>query len=138
MPFHHGKLVIKVEERRNSAAFWMVSLVICAVMLARDIIRYVHHENNISIVDVLSRALWVEISFGYAMRALRYSEIRENGIYSSFYFYKWSEIQGYSWLSPNAVIFEANAFFKFDRSFEITVKEGLKQEVDEALKRYMG
>ena len=68
------------------------------------------------------------------MRSLRGLEIRENGIYNSGYLYKWSKIQSYSWISPDKIQLEVKSIFRVN-NFKINIKEELKLEVDEIIKR---
>jgi hypothetical protein len=81
---------------------------------------------------ILNTLFWIEISISSIIRSLRSLEIRENGIYnSSGYFYKWSEIRGYSWLLPNKIQLK----LKNDKSIEINIKEEFKLKVDEIIQR---
>ena len=78
---------------------------------------------------------WVELSISYIIKALTSSEIRENGIYKSGYFYKWSKIQSYNWVLPNTIQFKVNTFFKTTRSLELIINEEFKLKVDEVIQR---
>jgi len=80
---------------------------------------------------------WIEISFFNIIRNLHKSEIRENGIYGSGLFYKWSKVQSYSWVLPTTIHFEVNTFFKTNYSFEFIIKEELKSKVSETVQKYV-
>lgn len=77
---------------------------------------------------------WIELSIINIIRSLRKSEIRENGVYSSDRFYKWSKIKSYSWVLSNSIQFKVNAFWETNRSFEITIEEEFKDKVDQVIK----
>ena len=86
---------------------------------------------------ILLAILWIEISISNIIRILHSSEIRENGIYGSGNFYKWSKVQSYSWILPTTIQFEVNTFFKTNYSFEFTIKEELKSKVNETVQKYV-
>ena len=96
---------------------------------------YIHYNKNSAIDRIFMNIFWIELSISYIIKALKNSEIRENGIYKSGYFYKWSEIQSYNWIVPNTIQFKINTFFKNTRSIEFIIKEELKLKVDEVIQR---
>jgi len=86
--------------------------------------------------NILMGILWIQISLINIIRSVRSSEIRENGIYSNGYFYKWSTIQRCSFVSPNTIEFEASRWFNnIDRSFKFIIKEEFKFKAEEILSK---
>lgn len=134
---HNGKLIIKVNKERGLVIFWIVALILFSFLLRNYIRQYMYYKENIYINEILVNICWIEVSIINIITALRYSEIREKGICDSFYFYNWSEIQRYSWISSNVIEFEVNTFFKTNRRFNITIKDEYKLKVDEIVRRYI-
>ena len=88
------------------------------------------------IFDVLMAILYIQTIIIFLKNYL-YSEIRENGIYGSGNFYKWSKVQSYSWISPTTIQFKVNTFFIHNCNFEFTIKEELKSKVNETVQKYV-
>ena len=132
---YQRNVIIKVKENRGSTIFWIVMLIIWAILLWSNIRLYLRNEKNGVIVNILANIFWIEFSISNIIKALRSSQLRENGIYKSGYFYKWSKIMSYSWILPNTIQFKVNTIFKTNRNFEITIKEEFKVKVDEVIKR---
>lgn len=78
---HHGILLIKAGERRNLAVAWMVIFVLWSFFLAKDIKGYMPYKELFYKDSILNHILWMEVSILNVFGAIRYSEIRENGIY---------------------------------------------------------
>ena len=127
---HHGKIIINANKSRFSAIFWTVLLILWCILGYSN---YMHSTYN----SVLLAILWIEISIFNIIRILKSSGIRENGIYGSGNFYKWSKVQSYSWVLPTTIHFEVNTFFKTNYSFEFIIKEELKSKVNETLQKYV-
>jgi len=128
---HHGKIIINANKSRFLAILWSVAIIFWCILGYSN---YMHSTYN----SVLLAILWIEISIFNITKCLHSSEIRENGIYDSGSFYKWSKIQSYSWILPTTIQFEVNtAFFKTNKSFDFTIKEELKSKVNETLQKYV-
>jgi thiosulfate dehydrogenase (quinone) large subunit len=88
--------------------------------------------------SIFQHILWIEISILNIIGAMRYSEIRENGIYNYFYFYRWDKIKSYNWISSDTLQFNATLFKKINLKFKFTIIEKKdKLKIDEILKRYI-
>jgi len=96
---------------------------------------YINYEKNSVIDSIFANIFWIELSIFNILKSLISSQIRENGIYKSGYFYKWSKIQSYSWVLPNTIQFKVNNFFKTNISFELIINEEFKLKVDEVIQR---
>ncbi|WP_258049696.1 DUF5673 domain-containing protein [Clostridium weizhouense] len=133
--YHHGKCVIKVKKNKKLTIFWIVMLIIWFILLLSNISFYISYEKNHIIYNVLTDIFWIEFSISNIIKALRSLEIRENGIYKCGYFYKWSKIKSYNWISSNTIQFKANAFLKTHKNIEMTIKEEFKLIVDEVIQK---
>ena len=134
---HHGKLIINAKKSRFSAICWVVVIIFWVLMIiAWGILGYLNYRNN-TYINILRDIIWIEISIFNIIRILKSSGIRENGIYGSGNFYKWSKVQSYSWILPTTIQFEVNTFFKTNYSFEFTIKEELKSKVNETVQKYV-
>lgn len=87
--YSHGKLIIKIDERRNLAILWIVMLILWNLFLIKDIKGYIRYNDLFYRNSIFQHIFWVEASIFNIIAAIKYSEIRENGIYSYGYFYKW-------------------------------------------------
>lgn len=132
---HHGKFIMKVEKRSSLSIFWGVALIFWCFALWYNIRMYSSHQNESIGANIFTNAFWIEFSISNFIRSFISSEIRENGIYKSGYFYKWSKIESYSWVLSNTVQFKVKTFFKKTRSFEISINEEVKLKVDEVVQR---
>jgi len=127
----HGKLIINADKSRFLAIFWAV------MIIGWGILGYFHFMNN-TYDNILLDIFWIELSISNIIRTLHSSEIRENGIYGSSTFYKWSKVQSYSWILPSTIQFEVyTTFFKTNNSFEFIIKEELKSKVNETVQKYI-
>ncbi|WP_291635319.1 DUF5673 domain-containing protein, partial [Clostridium sp.] len=80
--------------------------------------------------------LYIETIIIFLIQYL-HSEIRENGIYCSGRFYKWSKVQSYSWVLPTTIQFKINTFFTANYNLEFTIKDELKSKANETLQKYV-
>jgi len=138
--YNHGKIIIKVKESKGLTIFWLVSLIFWCLLSWSDIKLYIHYEknsiiNNTIFNNIIINIFWIEFSISNILKSLRSSEIRENGIYKSGYFYKWSKIRSYSWVLPNTIEFKVNTVFKTNSTLEFTINEEFKLKVDEVIQR---
>ena len=134
---HHGKPIIDVKKSRFSAISSVVGIIFWVLMIiAFGILAYINYRNN-TYINILSNIIWIEISIFNTIRILKSSGIRENGIYGSGHFYKWSKVQNYNWILPTTIQFEVNTFFKTNYSFEFTIEEELKSKVNETVQKYV-
>jgi thiosulfate dehydrogenase [quinone] large subunit len=132
---HHGKFIINT----NKSRFWAIFSVIfwTGVSIVWCISAYLHYTQSDYIFSVLLAISWIEISISNIIRGLHSSEIRENGIYCSGNFYKWSKVQSYSWVLPTTIKFKVNTFFTTNYSFEFIIKEELKSKINETVQKYV-
>ncbi|MEK6266773.1 MAG: hypothetical protein N2B06_18690 [Clostridium sp.] len=132
---HHGKLITKAYKNR----FWAIFSVILwtGVGITECILGYSNYTRNDNIFFVLIAILWFEISIFSIIRGLHSSEIRENGIYASGNFYKWSRVQSYSWILPTTIQFKVNTAFIANCNFEFTIKDELKSKANETVQKYV-
>ncbi|MBU3099536.1 MULTISPECIES: hypothetical protein [Clostridium] len=128
----HGKLIINTSKNRRwvtiSAIFWTVLIIFWCIL------GYLYYMDN-TYNNILLAILWIEISIYNIIRGSHSSEIRENGIYGSGKFYKWSKVKSYSWILPTTIHFEVSTFFKVDYSFEFIIKEELISKVNETVQK---
>jgi len=125
---HYGKIIINADKSRFLAILWAVMIIPWCIL------GYFNYRDN-TYNSILLNILWIEISIFNMIRYLHSSEIRENGIYGSGHFYKWSKVQSYSWILPTTIQFEVSTFFKTNYSFEFTIKEELKSKVNETVQK---
>ncbi|MGK0467056.1 DUF5673 domain-containing protein [Clostridium sp.] len=130
---HHGKIIINANKNKFQVIFLVVFW--AAISIGWCILGYLNYTQSGDIFFILLTILWIEISIFNVIRYLHRSEIRENGIYGSGHFYKWSKVQRYSWILPTTIHFEVNTFFKTDYSFEFIIKEELKSKVNETVQK---
>ncbi|BCZ47271.1 hypothetical protein psyc5s11_33380 [Clostridium gelidum] len=133
--YNNGKIIIKVKGSKGLTIFWLVSLIFWCLLSWSYIKLYIHYEENSIINNIIINIFWIELSISNILRSLRSSEIRENGIYKSGYFYKWSKIRSYSWVLPNTIEFKVNTVFKTNSTLEFTINEEFKLKVDEVIQR---
>ena len=100
-------------------------------------LEYLDYTRNGNIFFILIAILWFEISIFIIIRGFHSSGIRENGVYGTGTFFKWSKVQSYSWISSTTIQFKVNTFFIHNYSFEFTIKENLKSKVNETLQKYV-
>lgn len=131
---HHGKSIVKLNKNSSSRIFWVIVLIIWVSVFLFEISSYIYYGGDRFYNHIFMSICWIEISITNIIKSLRKSEIRENGIYSSGRFYKWSKIKSYSLVLSNTIQFKANAFLKTNRSFEIIIEEELKDKVDQVIK----
>lgn len=132
---HHGKFIIKLKENKALAIFWVVLLLIWGTILGFNMTDYSQYGEDKIRNSILLAILWIVISITNIIKSWRGSEIREKGIYTNGYFYKWSRIMSYSWKSTNIIQLKVNTFLKINRSLKIIIKEELKLKVDEIMQR---
>lgn len=133
--YNHGKNIIKLNKSFGFTIFWVVSLIFWCFLSWFDIKLYIEHDNNRVIDNILINVFWIEFSISNIIRAVRSSEIRENGIYKSGYFYKWSKINSYQWASSDTIEFKVNTLFKNNSVIKFAINEDDKLKVDEAIQR---
>ncbi|MBU3217051.1 DUF5673 domain-containing protein [Clostridium estertheticum] len=131
---HHGKLIINTNKNRIWAIIW--SILWAVMIISWCILVYLHYMDN-TYNNILMDIFWIEISIYNIIRGSHSSEIRENGIYGSGKFYKWSKVKSYSWILPTTIKFEVSTFFKTNYSFEFTINEELKSKVNERVQKYV-
>lgn len=133
--YHHGKLIIKVKEDKGLFIFWIVGLIIFSLIFWHNLSDYFFYGKNDEIENILFNIFWIEYSISNIIRSLMSSAIRENGVYYFGYFYAWSKIKSYNWVSPNRIEFNVNTWFTINRSFKININEEVKFKVDEVIQR---
>ena len=131
----HGRNILKVEKGIGLAIFWLGSIIVWCLLLWQEVKFYVRHENNGIINNIVTNIFWIEFSISNIIKSLRSSEIRENGIYKSGYFYKWSKIKSYNWTTPNTIEFKVRSFFKSNSSLKFTINEEYKAKVEEVIQK---
>ena len=129
---YHGKIIINANKNRFLAIFFAGVIIIGWCVLG-----YLYLQRGYDLFYILLAILWIEIAISKLIRFLHSSEIRENGVYGTGTFYKWSKVQSYSWILPTTIQFEVITFFKTNYSFEFTIKEELKSKVNETVQKYV-
>ena len=129
---YHGKIIINANKSRFLAIFFAGVIIIGCCILG-----YLYIQRGYSLFYILLTILWIEIVIFRLISFLHRSEIRENGVYSTRTFYKWSKVQSYSWILPTTIQFEINTLFNPNYSFEFTIKEELKSKVNETVQKYV-
>lgn len=133
--YHHGKFIVKVKENKGLTIFWMLLLAIWVIILFFNISDYIDHGEFRVNYYISQSIFWIEISILNIIRSLRSSEIRENGMYNSSNFYKWSKINSYNWVFSNTLQFKVSTFLTTNKNFEFTINEEFKLKVDEVIQR---
>lgn len=133
--FNHGKSIIKVKKSRGLTIFWGVALIFWCFFLWFDIRRHICYGDKDIIDNIFSNIFWLEFIVYNAIKSFRSSEIRENGIYESGYFHKWSEIKSYNWVLPNTITFKVKTLFKSNLTCEYIINEEFKPKVEEVIQR---
>lgn len=131
---NHGNLVVKVNKNKGLMILWSALLIFWCLALGFNIKSYITDFKDAISNDSLV-IFWIEFSISNIIRNFRGSEIRENGIYNSGFYYKWSKVKGYSWISANTIQFQVSAFAKSINSFTFVINEESKSKVDEIFKR---
>nr|WP_275299001.1 DUF5673 domain-containing protein [Clostridium sp. YIM B02500] len=133
--YTHGRNIVKVNKGIGLAILWVVLLIVWCLLSLKDAELYVRYENDNIIESVFTNIFWIEFSISNIIKSLRSSEIRENGIYKSGYFYKWSKIRSYNWTTPNTIEFKVSSFLKINSSLEFTINEEYKAKVEEVIQK---
>lgn len=169
---HRGKLVLKICKRNAMVIFWIVIIFICCLFLFNDIkslnqYKEILHLSNNARGDVneirsaieasyydlsdnakynaINQICMIGLSILFIIDAIRYSDIRENGIYLRNTFCKWSKIRSYSFICTNtmtnstAIQFEIETLFKKNRKIELDVEitENQKLNINKVLDKYI-
>lgn len=131
---NHGNLVVKVNKNKGLMILWSGLLVFWCLALGFNIKSYINDFKGTISNDSLV-IFWIEFSISNIIRNFRGTEIRENGIYNSGFYYKWSKVQHYTWISTNTIQFQVSGFAKSVNSFNFIIDEESKSKVDEIFKR---
>lgn len=126
---------MKAGEKSLLSIFWVGTLIFWCFLLWYDIRFYSSYQKDGVSTNILISIFWIELSISNLIKSYLSSEIRENGLYKSGYFYKWSKIQSYTWVLPNTIQFEVNTFLKGNINIELTISEEFKAKVDEVIQR---
>ena len=132
--YHHGKSIIKLNKDKSLTIFWVILLIIWVAIFLFATSNYIDYGGDIFYNHIFMSICWIELSIINIIKSLRKSEIRENGVYSSGRFYKWSKIKSYSWILSTTIQFKANAFLETNKSFEIIIEEEFKDKVGQVIK----
>lgn len=116
---HHGKIILKLNKNSSLSILWVIVLIIWAAVFLFEISNYINYGKGRSYNTIFMSIVWIEISITNIITSLRKSEIRENGIYNSGRFYKWSKIKSYSWILSNTIQVNANAFWKLIKALKL-------------------
>ena len=92
---------------------------------------------DINLYNVYNSILWIAIIILNLFKCLIGSQIRENGIYKHGFYYRWSKIKSFIWISPTVIQFKVKFFFISNRKFEMPIKDDLKSKVNEILQKYI-
>jgi len=130
---YHRKIIIIANKNKN--IFLTMFFVVIIIISISGYLDYTQKQYGY-IFDVLLAILYIETIIIFLIKYL-YSEIRENGIYISGRFYKWSKFQSYSWVSPTTIQFKVNTLSTDNYNFEIIIKEELKSKVNETVQKYV-
>lgn len=119
---------------------WGIFFVVFGLYLKRNVFR--NYNNDMSVESILLNVIWMSLSIVYIIRGLIGSAIRKNGIFVFGAFHKWSEIQSYSWVSPNIIQFRFKASKLFKRckpvvNVNIILKEETVSEVEKIVQKYI-
>lgn len=131
---HHGKSIIKLNKDTSLTIFWAMSLIIWVAIFLFATSNYIDYGGDIFYNHIFMSIVWIELSIINIIKSLRKSEIRENGVYCSGRFYKWSKIKSYSWVISNTIQFKTNAFLETNKSFKIIIEEEFKDKVGQVIK----
>ena len=108
-----------MKEKKSLPVYWVVMLIVSSIILLFNVSNYIQYKEMRIINNTLINISWIEITILNIIRSLRGLEIRENGIYNSGRFYKWSKIKSYSWILSNTIQVNANAFWKLIKALKL-------------------
>jgi thiosulfate dehydrogenase (quinone) large subunit len=131
---NHGKSIIKLNQDTSLIIFWAIALIIWVAIFLFATSDYIAYGGDRFYNNIFMSIFWMELSIINIIKSLRKSEIRENGVYSSGRFYKWSKIKSYSLILSNTIQVNADAFLETNKSFEIIIEEEFKDRVDQVIK----
>ncbi|WP_432663694.1 DUF5673 domain-containing protein [Wukongibacter baidiensis] len=129
----YGRFIIKLRKRNGllvlSVLFLFVFIYLLVLKSRPDKYR--------DFSDLLTPLLWILISLVHILRAIKYSNIREKGIYLDRGFYDWSKIYSYEWISSDTIKFKAKGLMLSDFQEKVKVVHANRENVDAILRRYV-
>lgn len=135
----YGKYILKLRSRKGTLFFHIIIMLFWIYYLADSIIECInvdYYRNSSHMI--WTSLMWIFICLLHISRYIKYSEIREKGIYLERGFYNWSRIYYYEWMPSDTIRFKGKGLVLGD-SFEEKVKLHYKsqEEVDQILREYI-
>lgn len=133
----YGKLIVKLRNRKEFLIFFIVGLLFWICLLVLNVRNYMNYDSHRDLSQISLSVMWILICFVHILRTIKYSEIRENGIYLERGFYSWSKICSFEWISSDTIEFKAKRSILRDFEEKMEVHYEDKVKVDEILRKYI-
>lgn len=98
---------MKSNKKGSISIIWVGALIFWCLLLWFDIRLYSSYKQDSVITNIFTSIFWIDISISNLIKSYISSQIRENGIYKSGYFYKWAKIHSYTWVLQNTIQFNS-------------------------------
>lgn len=133
----YGKLIVKLRSRKGLMIFYTIFLIFWINNLVSYIKDYIAMDKYRDFSMIVLSIMWILICLINLLRSIKYSEIREKGIYLQSGFYDWSRIYCYEWISSDTIKFNAKrlTFGDFEEKVEVYYDD--KEKVEEILRKYI-
>lgn len=135
----YGKFIIKLKTTKIYTTVFLISLLVLLGVLALGIQNYINEVYSWDITKFLDITTWILMCLLYIAKSIKYTQIRENGIYLNSGFFKWEKLLSYKWISPDEIVFEfkKKTFFTDSIDERIKVSYENKKELDDILQKYI-
>lgn len=133
----NGKYLLKLSNRYILLIFLIVCLFFFINLLIFSIQSYLILNKNGDFMHITLSLIWVIISLSHVSKAVKYSEIREKGIYLENGFLEWNNIYCYEWMSPDTIKFKIKSTILSEYEEKVKVYPKDKDRIDEVLSSYV-
>lgn len=133
----NGKYLLKLSNRYMLLIFLIICLFFFINLLIFSIQSYLALNKDGNFIHIILSLVWIIISLSHISKAIKYSEIREKGIYLESGFLEWNNICCYEWMSPDTIKFKirSNILVEYEEKVKIYYRD--KTIIDEVLSSYV-
>lgn len=133
----YGKYIVKLRSRKGLQIFYIIFSIFWISNLVSYVRDYMVIDKHRDFSMIVLSIMWIFICLVNLSRNIKYSEIREKGIYLQGGFYDWSRIYCYEWISSDTINFKGRrlAFGDFEEKVEVHYDD--KEQVEEILGKYI-